>query len=46
MLFNLGLLDGPFAMIWGLIAAVFYSGYKINNKYHAEIRQKLNEKNI
>ena len=46
MLFNLGLLDGPFAMIWGLIAAVFYSGYKINNKYHAEIRQKLNKKNI
>ena len=46
MLFNLGLLDGPFAMIWGLIAAVFYSGYKINNKYHAEIRQTLNEKNI
>ncbi|RZO17119.1 MAG: hypothetical protein EVB00_02490, partial [SAR86 cluster bacterium] len=27
MLFNLGLLDGPFAMIWGLIAAIFYSGY-------------------
>lgn len=46
MLFNLGLLDGPFAMIWGLIAAIFYSGYKITNKYHAEIRQKLNEKNI
>ena len=45
MLFNLGLLDGPFAMIWGLIAAIFYSGYKITNKYHKEIREKLNEKN-
>ena len=46
MLFNLGLLDGPFAMIWGLIAAFFYSGYKITNKYHKEIREKLNEKKL
>lgn len=46
MLFNLGLLDGPFAMIWGLIAAIFYSGYKITNKYHKEIREKLNEKKL
>lgn len=46
MLFNLGLLDGPFAMMWGLIAAFFYSGYKITNKYHKEIREKLNEKKL
>ena len=44
MLFNLGILDGPFAMIWGLIAAFFYSGYKITNKYHREIRDKLEQK--
>jgi Na+/melibiose symporter-like transporter len=46
MLFNLGILDGPFAMIWGLIAAFFYSGYKITNKYHKEIRDKLEQKKL
>ena len=46
MLFNLGILDGPFAMIWGLIAAFFYSGYKITNKYHREIRDKLEQKKL
>ena len=46
MLFNLGILDGPFAMIWGLIAAFFYSCYKITNKYHREIRDKLEQKKL
>ena len=46
MLFNLGILDGPFAMIWGLIAAFFYSGYKITNKCHREIRDKLEQKKL
>jgi Na+/melibiose symporter-like transporter len=46
MLFNLGLLDGPFAMIWGLIAAFFYSGYKITKKYHKDIRDKLEQKKL
>ncbi len=46
MLFNLGLLDGPFAMVWGLIAAFFYSGYKITRKYHADIRDNLNQKKL
>tara|TARA_B100000795_G_scaffold268681_1_gene256196 strand:- start:1507 stop:2934 length:1428 start_codon:yes stop_codon:yes gene_type:complete len=46
MLFNLGLLDGPFAMVWGLIAAFFYSGYKITRKYHTDIRDNLNQKKL
>ena len=41
MIFNLGILDGPFAMIWGLIAVIFYYRYGINRKYHAEIQAKL-----
>jgi GPH family glycoside/pentoside/hexuronide:cation symporter len=40
-LFALGIVDGPFAMVWGLIAAVFYAGYRIDKKYHAKIRAAL-----
>lgn len=43
-LFRLGVVDGPFAMIWGFVAAAFYAGYRIDKKYHAEIRQKLGAK--
>jgi len=44
-LFNLGLIDGPFAMIWGLIAVFFYARYKITKELHAEIQKKLLLKN-
>ena len=44
-LFKLGLIDGPFAMIWGLIAVFFYARYKITKKLHAEIKAKLAVKN-
>jgi len=44
-LFNLGLIDGPFAMIWGLIAVFFYARYKITKGSHAEIQKKLLLKN-
>ena len=44
-LFNLGLIDGPFAMIWGLIAVFFYARYKINKESHAKIRERLLLKN-
>jgi Na+/melibiose symporter-like transporter len=44
-LFNLGLIDGPFAMIWGLIAVFFYARYKITKESHAEIQKKLLLKN-
>jgi Na+/melibiose symporter-like transporter len=45
IIYNLGLVDGPFAMIWGLIAAFFYARYKITKKSHAEIKEKLEAKN-
>jgi len=44
-LFNLGLIDGPFAMIWGLIAVFFYARYKITKESHAKIRERLLLKN-
>ena len=40
-IYALGIIDGPFAMIWGLIAAALYGGYKLDQKRHAEIGQKL-----
>lgn len=40
-IFALGVIDGPFAMVWGLIAACFYSGYRINKSYHFKIQQQL-----
>ena len=43
-IFALGIIDGPFAMVWGLIAAVFYAGYRITKTYHAEIQRKLAER--
>lgn len=43
-LFRLGIVDGPFAMIFGLIAAVLYAGYRIDKKYHAKIQIQLAER--
>lgn len=40
-IFALGLIDGPFAMVWGLIAACFYAGYRIDREYHAKIQAEL-----
>ena len=28
-------------MVWGLIAAGLYAGYRIDKRYHAEIREQL-----
>ena len=41
LLFNLGIIDGPFAMIWGFIAIIFYYQYGINRNYHAQIQEQL-----
>ncbi len=41
IIFNLGLIDGPFAMIWGLIAAFFYARYKITRESHLKIKERL-----
>lgn len=43
-IYALGLLDGPFAMIWGLIAACIYAGYRIDRAYHANIREQLQQR--
>ena len=40
-IYALGIIDGPFAMVWGLIAAVIYSGYRIDKKYHGELQKEL-----
>lgn len=45
-IYALGLIDGPFAMVWGLIAAVIYAGYKIDSRYHAQIQQQLANKRV
>jgi len=44
-IFKLGLIDGPFAMIWGLVAVFFYARYKITKESHAEIKAKLAARN-
>ena len=41
---ELGYIDGPFAMIWGFIALIFYKRYKINKAYHDEIKAGLIKK--
>ena len=43
-IFALGLIDGPFAMVWGLMAAVLYAGYRIDKDHHADVQAKLKEK--
>ncbi len=40
-IFALGVVDGPFAMLWGLIAACLYAGYRIDKRYHADIQRQL-----
>lgn len=42
-IFALGLIDGPFAMIWGLMAAVLYAGYRIDKRHHADVQARLVE---
>jgi Na+/melibiose symporter-like transporter len=44
--FALGIIDGPFAMAWGLIAACFYTGYRINHGYHKQIQKQLLERKL
>ena len=46
IIFQLGLIDGPFAMIWGLIGAFFYARYKITKQSHAKIKAALAIKNL
>jgi glycoside/pentoside/hexuronide:cation symporter, GPH family len=43
-IYALGIIDGPFAMVWGLLAAVIYAGYRIDRVYHDDIRKQLVER--
>ncbi len=40
-IYALGIIDGPFAAVWGLIAAALYAGYRIDQTYHARIQAAL-----
>ncbi len=40
-IYALGIIDGPFAMVWGLIAALIYSGYRIDKAYHRQLQIDL-----
>lgn len=42
--FNLGLIDGPIAVIPGAIAIVFYLKYNLTRTRHKEIQEQLKEK--
>ena len=44
IIFRLGVVDGPFAMIGGVIAGIVYLGYRIDKTAHAEIREQLNRR--
>ena len=39
--FNLGLVDGPIAVIPGVVAVFFYLKYNLSRKRHAEIQAEL-----
>lgn len=41
IIFRLGVVDGPFAMIGGVIAGIVYLGYRIDKTAHADIREQL-----
>jgi len=43
-IYALGIIDGPFAAFWGLIAAILYSGYKIDKKHHQRVQMELSLK--
>ena len=40
-LFNLGLVDGPIAVVPGVIAVFFYLQYNLTRKRHSEIQEEL-----
>ena len=44
MIFQLGLIDGPIAIIPGIFAIVFYLRYNLSRERHAEIQAALQER--
>ena len=41
IIFRLGIVDGPFAMIGGIIAGIVYLGYRIDKSVHEQTREAL-----
>jgi len=44
IIFRLGVLDGPLAMIGGVVAGFIYLGYRLDKSTHREIRRLLEER--
>lgn len=44
IVFRLAVIDGPFAMFWGVVAAFVYMGYRIDRQRHAAIREQLEQR--
>ena len=44
IIFRLGVLDGPLAMIGGVVAGFVYLGYRLDKSTHREIRRLLEER--
>jgi Na+/melibiose symporter-like transporter len=44
VLYVLGLIDGPIATVPSLLALLFFAGYGIDKRRHAEIRQELSSR--
>ena len=44
IIFRLGIVDGPLAMIGGIIAGVLYLGYRLDRSAHHQIRESLEAK--
>lgn len=44
LLFKLGLVDGPLAIIPGIIAILFFAKYQLSRKRHDEIQAELGER--
>ena len=44
VIFRLGIVDGPLAMIGGIIAGVVYLGYRIDKTALDSIQQRLDER--
>jgi glycoside/pentoside/hexuronide:cation symporter, GPH family len=40
-IFSLGVVDGPFALVWGVVATALYRGYRIDRARHARVKQQL-----
>jgi hypothetical protein len=46
ILFRLGIVDGPFAMIGGIIAGFVYLGYRIDRSTLSSIQTTLSERSL